>query len=234
MAFYDDLARDPKSEKEFWTIIEETFVQVEGALTAYPAETREEALAGTLRGGTFKDASISFIRYRGVRDDLDSRDYFLELGRRFLPEVEDQIEARKLTPKFAKDWGVVMMCHGFISAHILDDSDGLFHARAGRLSAEARSNDPRKKWVARQILGFMKPGRRRLTRKQADARLAEEITQLIKKGEFPTGFEGPWFKSIMDGGALRYAYSQKRLTMAQLRELANQPSDDMPPINFSR
>ena len=71
--------------------------------------------AGTLRGGNFKDASISFIRYRGVREDLDSRDYFLELGRRFLPEVEQQIKARKLTPKFAKDWGVVMMCHGFIA-----------------------------------------------------------------------------------------------------------------------
>jgi hypothetical protein len=125
MAFDDILARDPKSKKEFWAIIEETFVQIEGALTAYPAETREEALAGTLRDGKFKDASLSFIRYRGVREDLDSRDYFLELGRRFLPEVKRQIRARKLTPKFAKNWGVVMMCHGFISAHILDDSDGL-------------------------------------------------------------------------------------------------------------
>ena len=99
-------------------------------------ETREEALGGALRGGNFKDASLSFIRYRGVREDLDSRDYFLELGRRFLPEVEQQIKARKLTPKFAKDWGVVMMCHGFISAHILDDSDGLSHNRAGLLSVE--------------------------------------------------------------------------------------------------
>ena len=59
--------------------------------------TREEALSGALRGGNFKDASISFIRYRGVRDDLDSRDYFLELGQRFLPEVAEQIEARELT-----------------------------------------------------------------------------------------------------------------------------------------
>jgi hypothetical protein len=49
MAFIDDLARDPKSEEEFWQIIDETFEQVEGALTAHPAETREEALAGTLR-----------------------------------------------------------------------------------------------------------------------------------------------------------------------------------------
>ncbi len=80
MAFDDILARDPKSEKDFWTIIEETFVQVEAVLATYPVETRDEALAGTLRGGDFKDASLSFIRYRGVRDDLDSRDYFLELG----------------------------------------------------------------------------------------------------------------------------------------------------------
>ena len=47
MAFDDVLARDPKSEEEFWAIIEETFEQIEGSLTAYPMETREEALAGT-------------------------------------------------------------------------------------------------------------------------------------------------------------------------------------------
>jgi hypothetical protein len=51
---------NPKSEKDFWTIIEETFVQIEGALTSYPAETRDEAIAGT----QFKDASLSFICYR--------------------------------------------------------------------------------------------------------------------------------------------------------------------------
>jgi hypothetical protein len=51
MAFYEDLARDPKSEEEFWTIIDDTFVQVRGALTDYPAETRDEALSGALRGG---------------------------------------------------------------------------------------------------------------------------------------------------------------------------------------
>jgi hypothetical protein len=104
MAFYDDLARDPKTEKEFWAIIEETFVLVEGALTAYPAETREEALSGAMRGGKFKDTSLSFIRHRGVREELDSRDYFLELGREFLPKVERQIKSRELTPKFDKDW----------------------------------------------------------------------------------------------------------------------------------
>jgi hypothetical protein len=158
VAFFEYLARDPQSEEEFWAIIDDTFVQVEGTLTAYPVETREEALRGTLRDGNFKDASLSFIRDRGVRDDLDGRDYFLELGRRFLPEVERQIKARQLTPKFAKDWGVIMMCHGFIASHILDDSDGFSHNRAGLLSAEARSTNTQRKWAARQILGLMKSG----------------------------------------------------------------------------
>jgi hypothetical protein len=42
MALYDDLARDPKSEKGFWTIIEETFAEVTSVLTDCPLETREE------------------------------------------------------------------------------------------------------------------------------------------------------------------------------------------------
>ena len=60
MAFYDDLARDPKTEAEFWTIIEETFIQVNGVLTDYPVETPEEALNGTLRKGKFRDTAAAF------------------------------------------------------------------------------------------------------------------------------------------------------------------------------
>jgi hypothetical protein len=234
MAFSDDLARDPKSEKEFWTIVEDTFVQVQEVLAGHPVETREEALVGTLRGGDFRDPEVSIIRYRGVNKDIDNRDYFLELGRELLPKVEQQIRARKLTPKFAKDWGVVMMSHGFISAHILDDSDGLFHVRANQLSLRAQNKYPQKKWVARQILGFMKPGPRHLSRTLAEARLAEELDRLIEKDKFPIGFDRRWFDAIRKHGALRDAYSQKRLSMAHLRELASQPSDDIPPINFSR
>jgi hypothetical protein len=88
----------------------------------------------------------------GLTNADDSRDYFLELGQRILPEVKQQIEARTLTTKFAKDWGMVMMCHGFISAHILDDSDGLSHQRAGQKSEKIRSKDTQKRWVARQIV----------------------------------------------------------------------------------
>jgi hypothetical protein len=119
MAFSDDLARNPKSQKEFWAILEDTFIQVEGVLFGYRVETREEAFTGALRirddGDTHRSSPGDFIRYRGVGEDYDSREYFLSLGRKFLPRVKRQLDRRRLTPKFAKDWGVVMMCHGFIA-----------------------------------------------------------------------------------------------------------------------
>jgi hypothetical protein len=68
MAFFDDLARDPKSEKECWQIIEDTVVQVKAVLADYPVETPEEALAGTLRRGNFKDTAVSIIRPSAVGD----------------------------------------------------------------------------------------------------------------------------------------------------------------------
>jgi hypothetical protein len=236
MAFSDDLARDPKSEKEFWAIIEDTFVQVEGVLFGYRVETKEEALTGALRirdeGDTYRSSPGDFIRYRGVDEDYDSRDYFLNLGRKFVPRVERQIRCRRLTPQFAKDWGVVMMCHGFVSAHILDDSDGLSHFRAGRKSGKTRSKHPQKKWVARQILAIMEAG---LARGQADARLGTRIVELIDKKKFPQGFNKEWFASMLDKHrALRDAYSQKRLSQSELKSLASEPNDDIPPINFSR
>jgi hypothetical protein len=235
MAFSDDLARDPKSDKEFWTIIEDTFVQVEGVLNGYPVETQEEALAGTLRlrgDGTFRDPTADIVRYRNVGKDVDSRDYFLKLGRKFVPKVERQLKSRRLTPKFVKDWGVVMMCHGFISAHILDDSDGFSHVHAGQKSGKTRSKNPQRKWVARQILAIMETGS---TRTQAEAKLGAEIAKFIKTGQFPLGFDREWFASILDENtALRDAYGQKRITKPELKRLASQPNDDVPSINFSR
>ena len=68
------------------------------------------------------------------------------------------MKARRLTPKFARNWGVVMTCHGFISAYILDDSDGLSHFRAGRKSAEKRNKDAQRKYVARLLLHWINRG----------------------------------------------------------------------------
>ena len=210
MAFHDHLARDPKSEDEFWAIIEETFEQAEGVLADYPVETREEALAGTLRGGNFKDASVSFIRYRGVDETVDSRDYFLELGQRILPDVEQQIKARKLTPKFAKDWGVIMMCHGFIASHILDDSDGLDRVRAGH----SGNRNAQRKWFAHLVLHWIDGGTRR---KAAEGEVEKHIKSVTQNGGFPPRFPKSWFESMLIEDVLAQTYNQKHLPIWKLR-----------------
>jgi hypothetical protein len=167
-----------------------------------------------------------------VDEDYDSREYFLTLGRKFVPRVKRQIKSRRLTPKFAKDWGVVMICHGFIAAQVLDDGDGLSHVRGGKISAEKRNRNQQKRWVAPQILALMKSG---YTRTLADARLGTRIGDFTKVGKFPAGFDEAWFNAMLDENrALRDAYSQKRLSEDRLKDLANQRSDDLPLINFSR
>jgi hypothetical protein len=235
MAFSDDLTRDPKSKKEFWAIVEETFEQVEGALTDYPAETREEALAGTLRGGNFKDASLSFIRHRGVREDLDSRDYFLELGREFLPKVERQIKDRQLTPKFAKDWGVIMMCHGFISAHILDDSDGLNTLRITMRGGEGRrlGAERKTKFVAALVHHWMEVHGKK--RPFAEREVAKAIERFLRKPTHLVGFDSDWFASLLakktpkdTSTRLKSTYT-KHLKTRRLLSLAAQPRHDIPP-----
>jgi hypothetical protein len=104
MTFHPGLERNPKNDSEFWDIVEETFSLMEYVLCGHRVETREEALAGTLRlegGGTRRNPTADIIRYRGVDKDVDSRDYFLSLGRKFLPRVKRQIDSRRLTPRFA-------------------------------------------------------------------------------------------------------------------------------------
>jgi hypothetical protein len=236
MAFGDVLARDPKSKEEFWSIIDETFVQVKGALTDYPVETRDQALAGTLRGGNFKDASLSFIRHRGVREDLDSRDYFLDLGYRVLPEVAQQIKARKLTRKFAKDWGVVMMCHGFISAHILDDSDGLYTLRTSMRGGEGRrlGAERKTKFVAALIHFWMEAHGKK--RPFAERGVAKAIERFLRKPTHLVGFDTDWFASLLasktpkdNSTRLKSTYT-KHLKTRHLPWLAAQPRDDIPPL----
>jgi hypothetical protein len=219
MAFHDGLAKDPKNEDEFWRLIEETFGQVEATLTDFPVETREQALQ------SYATSAGGFVRYRGVSEDSDSRDYFLTLGRKFVPRVKRQIKSRRLTPRFAKDWGVVMMCHGFIAAHILDDSDSLSQNRGGLKSGQTRSKRTQQKWVARQILAIMETG---LTRVDADARLGSRLVEFVKGGRFPPGFEREWFASMLDDNeALRDAYGPKRLSKSDLKRLASEPNDDI-------
>jgi hypothetical protein len=219
MAFDPGFTTDPKNNDEFRRIIEATFDQVVATLTDFPVETREEALH------SYANSGGEFVRYRGASKDYDCRDYFLALGRTFIPRVKHQIKNRRLTPKFAKDWGVIMMCHGFTAAHILDDSDALSNARGGHKD----NRNTQRKWISHQLLPLIDQG---IGRPLAEQTVVEMVNRILAGTQFPPGFNQKWFKVIVTRGELASTYDQKHLSVRTMRKLIAAPTDDIPPVDF--
>jgi hypothetical protein len=86
---------------------------------------------------------------------------------------------------------VIMMCHGFISAHILDDSDRLFQARA----SQSRNRDTQRKWVAHLLLHWID---KRFRRWQAEGQVEDHIKSVIARGGYPPRFDTCWFESMLN------------------------------------
>jgi hypothetical protein len=224
------MARRPISNSEkFWKEIEDEFAQVEGALRWHQVETKEEAIAGTLRFDEYERSYRGnpgvFIRYRGTNVDYDSREYYLNEGRKLLDTVEKQIEGRQFTTDFVLNWGRISVCRGFIEAYILDDTDGVSHLAAGQRSGQKRNRDPQRHWVARLLQSHLDSG---ATRRFAEARAEKRVSELVDKP--PAGFSREWFSVILKGGALVSTYRQKKLPEAEVRRLAAEPIEGLPPI----
>jgi hypothetical protein len=220
---YELLAEADANEDGFWQNIEEAFVQVEATFRDYPLETRDQALNQEITRFSFPHK----IGFRNVSKDMDSREHFYELGRRAVASVAIQIERREFNLKFAHDWGVAMMCHGFMVAHILDDSDDLKHARGGQKSGRLRSKNPQRKWIAHQLIPLLDSG---VKRADAEVIVAERIKEIIKGKDFPEGFSKNWFEVMITQGDLASTYDAKHLTQAGMRKLITQPRDDIPPL----
>jgi hypothetical protein len=54
----------------------------------------------------------------------------------------------------------------------------------------------------------------------------------IARGGYPPRFDKSWFESMLKDGALAQTYNQRHLSIRKLRELVQQPVDDIPPIDF--
>ena len=155
--YNDEVTRAPKDEDELWELLREQFEFVRDVLQNLPAETREEALenaADTKRSRT----NLTVVRYRGTSEELDNRDYYLEMGRTLLPYIKGAIKRRKLTPRFVQQWGKVMFCHGYVASYVLDDSDDLAHARAGFKTGKLRSKASQRKWIAHLMISLVDSG----------------------------------------------------------------------------
>ena len=117
------------------------------------------------------------------------------------------------------------MCHGFISAHILDDSDGLDRVRSG----QSGNKNAQRKWLAHLIIREIDSGQNRV---DAEVAVAEKIKAVLRAGSFPSGFNETWFSSMITRGGLASTYDQKHFSVRRMRHLVQKNLDGIPPIDF--
>lgn len=231
-------------EEAFWTYVEEEFIQIEATFNPayYPLETKEQALAGELRGydkhskhkSLVRSRWVNIIRYRDIGPDLDSRDYYYSVGSKLVPLLRDHIERRKITFEFLRDFAEAKTCYGFIISYILDDSDTLGTARATKRSAESRAEvaDKKKVFVAHLLNEHHIKG---ATAKEAVRKVAQEIAHHIECGLFDADYPKQWFEGFLNrtDGAVTLAstYCANNLTKTDVERLAQQPLSGLPKIN---
>ncbi len=229
--YSDDLTRTPADEDDLWVVLREQYAFARDAFFTVGVETEEEARGlddseeARMKRGPL--GSLNTIRYRGVSEENDQRDYFLAMGRDLCPWIEVALDRQEMSPEFVQKWGMIMFCHGFVAAHIFDDSDPFVSQRAGTLAGRRRSKDPQRKWLSHILLHFMENG---ATRQDAEDEAADIIKEILKAGNFSAGYERVWFASMITQGDLAATYDSKHFATKKMEELRAEGVADIPPL----
>jgi hypothetical protein len=225
--YYDKWDDLPSSYDEFWQRLEESFFFMEADLL-HPVETREEALARE-ESDKCREHFGGLIRYRDT-DDRDNLLYFRERGIELLAEVRWLLDQRKFTRRLFIRWGELNFCHGWISNAIFSGGDDLGYHRAAIEGTTAKSRDSQRRWVARLLVVELDRGK---PRQVAERDVARRITQVRETGSLAEIVSDEWLAKILhNNGQLRATYSQKHFPEKLIRQLASEPAEDMPPLDF--
>lgn len=230
--YNEEIRRSPKDEDELWIILRQQFDFVREVLWETPLETREDSLNDRYQGVGGLESSrapMVAIRFRGTSADYDNREYFLNVGRKLLPYVDWAIDTKQFTPEFVQKWGMIMFCHGYIASYFFDDSDDLLHVRAGKKGGQKRSKQAQRKWLARLMVPMIDDGKKRAAA-QEDA--AAHVKGIVDRGLFPVDFGRDWFASMLSGNELKSTYDDKHFSIKEMRELLDEPGDDIPPTDI--
>jgi hypothetical protein len=224
---YDDaVLRIPRDEPELWEILREQFFHVAEDF-ARPIETKEDALGNRFHrdheGKTLRDG-LMVIRYRHVGNELDNREHFLAMGRELVPYIAEALSREKLSPEFIQQWGKLMFCHGYITSHVLDDSDDSVTERNRRRGTQASKQTAGHAFLARLILKFM--DERQEPRKRAEALAARAIYDFLKRDQAAEELDLEWLKRLAPKeDRIVSTLSQKKASDEKIRALA--ASDDV-------
>lgn len=214
------------SDEEFWDEIEAELEGADYLLTQVQVETREEAIAGTFRGAKGDEVGgMEVIRRRNIGSSFDQLDYYLELGRTLLPRAWKLFGERQFTREFVRIWTDLQVCHGFLIAHYMDNSDDLTAHRGGEKNRTKLA--AQKKWLCHYLAPRL--GKRGSLKEAFSAAISEIHHRIENPGEPP--FDSQWYRDMLDvnGDEFISSLSMKHLRKSTILALAREPDDDIPP-----
>jgi hypothetical protein len=206
----------PVDMEKFWDHVQSQLDTMGSVFFYLPLETKEQALDGTLRVYGEAKTAVSpelYISYHEVDSEVSSRDYFYEHGQELYPIVQKLAENKEFTPSFVHFYAELEMCHGFIMAHLLDDSDDLVLSRGGSSGTKAQ-----RVWFARQlkILAVEKG----IKGEEAHKRVVEFVENIRDNGPYKDGFDKKWFEKFFDkNGLIKSTYYPENFWPAKIDEL---------------
>jgi hypothetical protein len=217
----------PANERQFWDRLEECFFFMECNLLSR-VETEDEALERT-ESDKDREHYGGLIRYRDT-DDRENLLYFLENGRELLPIVRELLAQRKLSQEFFIKWADLNYCHGWVSNAIFSGGDDLGYSRAGLEGTKAKSRDLQRRWVARLLLAELDRGK---PQQLAERDVARRLNRAKNEGSLPKEIIDDWLNKIIhQNGQLRATYCQKHFSKNTIRQLASEPAEGLPPLDF--
>jgi len=233
-----------------WSDLRREFLHDRGAIEAFNLETEEAGQARARREGrreaTRRDAEdVNNLRFAGPTHSEDL-EFYLSTARSFIPELEEMFERELATLDFLKAWGAFQFSCGLLLANSFRRDDAFDKLRTATVAGHAKHADAtvKMKFVAALTMYWLEKGEKR---KHAEREAAKAIAIFVAKKRFPMEFTEEWFSELLvtpkdkgnsprlkgDSPKLRPAYTTKRISEDELRELAAEPRHDIPPIeNF--
>lgn len=236
MPYFFDVLQTPNDEDHLWQRLEEIWLILHDDLMGVRFETEEEAIEGIYRKSLdpndMRLDSLFLARYRDT-DDRENLLFFHDRGLEALGTTEQAIKDRRLNTEFLTEWSVLLSCHGFVTAAVMARGPDVEGKRAGRAGGQAVSVDQQRIWFSHY---FVRHYDRRIGREAVESAIEALVNQLARD-ELRLGLsaaERKFFGSMLSGKAddehrfLKDTYRERKLSIRQMRGLAQQLHDDLP------
>jgi hypothetical protein len=188
---------DARTPEEWWREVEKSFDEAAGDIQGFRLETEDEAIHKTYPtdfdevAGEYKHPQL--IPFRRT-DDRVLLSISLFNAKQLIPTVKNAIASRQPTPRFIYDLSMFYYYYGFVMSSYFARGSDLSQAENAQQAGKIVARTAKKKWVAIQLKALLDAGWKKLAAQQE---IELRIKKIIRKGDFPEGYDKSWFEDML-------------------------------------